>query len=121
MQETLNRCAGVLESNVYGVEIPGTDGRAGMVALTADASFDVDAFAAHVRSSLPAYSRPLFLRVQQDIAKTGTFKQVKTELRAQGCDPACTEDAVYFFEGGERYVPMTDTLHRSLMTGTMRL
>jgi acyl-CoA synthetase (AMP-forming)/AMP-acid ligase II len=121
VQETLNRCAGVLESNVYGVEIPGADGRAGMVALSADESFDVAQFAEHVRSSLPVYARPLFLRVQPQIAKTGTFKQVKTELREQGCDPSRVADSLYFYEEGARYVPLTGSLYATITSGKLRL
>ncbi len=121
VQETLNRFAGVHETNVYGVAVPGTDGRAGMVAVDADEGFDLEGFAKHVAASLPAYARPLFLRVQPHIAKTGTFKQVKTELREQGFDPARSSDPVYFFEDGKRYVPMTPELHAKITSGALRL
>ena len=75
--------------NVYGVEIPGTDGRAGMAAVTLQdgvSALDVDAFSSFLRSELPAYAVPLFVRVQPDIDVTGTFKMVKGDLRKQAYD-----------------------------------
>ncbi|MBC7172114.1 MAG: AMP-binding protein, partial [Polyangiaceae bacterium] len=120
VQETLNRFAGVHETNVYGVEVPGADGRAGMVAVVSDDSFNLEGFAEHVASSLPPYARPLFVRVQPQIAKTGTFKQVKTELREQGFDPERSTDPVYLLKDG-RYVPMTPELHAQIAAGSLRL
>ncbi len=84
--------------NVYGVEIPGTDGRAGMAAVTLQdgvSKLDVDAFSTFLRSALPAYAVPLFVRIQPDIDVTGTFKMVKGELRKQAYDIRSFEDPVY--------------------------
>jgi fatty-acyl-CoA synthase len=87
---------GVLEANVYGVSIPGHDGRAGMAALTVDDAFDLAAFHAHVETSLPTYAQPLFLRMQRQIETTGTFKYRKVDLVDDGYDPAKVKDPLYF-------------------------
>jgi len=95
--------------NVYGVEIPGTDGRAGMAAVTLQdgvSALDVDAFSSFLRSELPAYAVPLFVRVQPDIDVTGTFKMVKGDLRKQAYDIRSFEDPVYaLLPGSDRYAP----------------
>ncbi|MFO0696340.1 MAG: long-chain-acyl-CoA synthetase [Polyangiales bacterium] len=121
VQEVLNRCPGVEESNVYGVEVPGADGRAGMVALVVGENFDVVEFGHHVRTSLPVYARPVFLRVQPEMQTTGTFKHVKTELKAASFDPAKVDDALYFFENGERYTPLTPELYARITSRELKL
>ena len=93
--------------NVYGVEIPGTDGRAGMAAVTLQdgvSELDVDAFSTFLRSELPAYAVPLFVRIQPDIDVTGTFKMVKGDLRKQAYDIRSFDDTVYaLLPGSDRY------------------
>ena len=93
--------------NVYGVEIPGTDGRAGMAAVTLQDGvtvLDVDAFSTFMRSELPAYAVPLFVRIQPDIDVTGTFKMVKGDLRKQAYDIRSFDDTVYaLLPGSDRY------------------
>ncbi len=95
--------------NVYGVEIPGTDGRAGMAAVTLQdgvSELDVDAFSTFLRSELPAYAVPLFVRIQPDIDVTGTFKMVKGDLRKQAYDIRSFDDTVYaLLPGSDRYAP----------------
>ena len=95
--------------NVYGVEIPGTDGRAGMAAVTLQdgvSALDVEAFSTFLRSELPGYAVPLFVRIQPDIDVTGTFKMVKGDLRKQAYDIRSFEDPVYaLLPGSDRYAP----------------
>jgi len=93
--------------NVFGVEIPGADGRAGMAAVTLQdgvAALDLEAFSTFLRSSLPPYAVPLFVRIQPDIDVTGTFKMVKGELRKQAYDVRSFEDPVFaLLPGAEDY------------------
>jgi len=83
--EVLNSHPQINMANVYGVEVPGTEGRAGMVAfaLDADTDFDIDGFRALVDTKLPDYARPVFVRLQQDTETTVTFKLLKGKLREQ--------------------------------------
>lgn len=121
VQEVLNRCPGVLETNVYGVQIEGHDGRAGMASIVTGEGFDLDQLVAHATAHLPAYARPLFVRLQPEMATTGTFKHVKTNLREEGFDPAKVKDALYFLEEGKRYVPLDDALYRRIVGREIRL
>ena len=86
----------VKHANVYGVAIPAAEGRAGMVALLTEKEIDLAAFRKHLVDRLPSYARPVFLRLQDSIAVTGTFKYLRADLVRQGYDPAATTDALYF-------------------------
>ncbi|KAM4631242.1 long-chain fatty acid transport protein 2-like isoform 2-T2 [Polymixia lowei] len=69
----------VKEANVYGVQVPGHEGRIGMAAITVKtgAQFDGSEMYHHVVSYLPSYARPRFIRIQDAVEVTGTFKQMK--------------------------------------------
>jgi len=107
--DVLGRHPAVQEANVYGVQIPHHDGRAGCVALQlAAAGSSPDApmlasLAGHVRQGLPRYALPIFLRIVRDSSAyaTGTNKQQKHVLRSQGVAPdKVGQDEVYWFRNG---------------------
>jgi fatty-acyl-CoA synthase len=100
--EVLSSFPGVAHAIVYGVAVPGADGRAGMATLVATEELDVAALRAHIDGRLPAYARPLFLRMRQELDVTGTFKYAKTELVREGFDPAVSMDRLYFYDVPEQ-------------------
>jgi acyl-CoA synthetase (AMP-forming)/AMP-acid ligase II len=119
--EILNGAPGVLESNVFGVNVPGADGRAGMACLSCDEHFSLDEFTAWVMGHLPGYQRPYFLRMLGDEMRiTGTFKHQKTDYRREGYDPTQVRDPLYFFDG-ERYAPLDADLFEALNSGKITL
>jgi fatty-acyl-CoA synthase len=120
--ETICRFAGIRDANVYGVAVPGHEGRAGMAAIAADAALDLAALRAHLHAQLPAYARPLFVRIRDEIAMTMTFKQKKTDLVAEGFDPGLTTDAIYFDDARQdAYIRLVPALHQDLIDGRIRL
>ncbi len=113
---------GVAHANVYGVTIPNTEGRAGMAALVTDSCLDLDAVRKHLMAWLPAYARPMFLRVQDEIEVTGTFKYSKTELARQGYNPASTTDTIYFdHPEAQSYIRLDEALYDRIQAGQIRL
>jgi fatty-acyl-CoA synthase len=96
VEELIGRFPGIEETNVYGVRIPGRDGRAGMATIVARGRLDLAALRAHLANSLPDYARPLFLRIRTEMDVTSTFKQKKVDLLEQGFDPSATTDPIYF-------------------------
>ncbi|MGW4095086.1 long-chain-acyl-CoA synthetase [Nocardia sp. NPDC004750] len=80
---------GIENAVVYGVTIPGTDGKAGMAAvvLREGAVFDGTNLAHSLFRQLPAYAVPLFVRVVDELNHTSTFKNRKVELRSAAYDP----------------------------------
>jgi fatty-acyl-CoA synthase len=118
--QVLSVCAGVKEANVYGVSVPAQDGRAGMAALVVQEGFDPAPLAERCTRELPAYARPIFLRLLPQIEVTGTFKHRKVELVKEGFDPSVIPDPLYFLDG-ERYVPLDAALHARIVRGEQRL
>jgi len=112
----LNRAKGVLESSVFGVTLPGSEGKAGMACLVVSPEFDIDVFARHVETALPRYSRPLFVRLLGNMRVTSTLKHQKNEYRSEGYDPDRTRDPLFALVGG-RYVPLTKELYRRIHAG----
>jgi citronellyl-CoA synthetase len=119
--EIINGFDQVRFSNVYGVAVPGADGRAGMAALTLEdgvTELDLDAFSAYVNHELPTYARPVFLRVEQEIDVTGTFKMVKGKLRDEGYDPSKVTDPLYVLKpGSQRYEPLDPAFADAIARG----
>jgi fatty-acyl-CoA synthase len=113
---------GVLEGVVYGVQVPGADGRAGMAALVVDASFDLAVFRQAVVEKLPAYARPVFLRLLTTLDATGTFKPKKQSLVEEGFDPGRVKDPLYVDDQSlGRYVIIDQDMHRALRASGIRL
>ncbi|MEE2783745.1 MAG: long-chain-acyl-CoA synthetase [Pseudomonadota bacterium] len=101
--EIINGFNQVKFCNVFGVAIPGTDGRAGMAAITLHAdvdAFDLQGFSAYVHRELPSYAIPVFLRIQPDIEVTGTFKMIKGDLRKEGFQLGQVDDPIYVLRPG---------------------
>ncbi|HVK20370.1 MAG TPA: long-chain-acyl-CoA synthetase, partial [Actinokineospora sp.] len=94
----------VEQAVVYGVSVPGTDGKAGMAAvkLRGGARFDGAVMGRHLADRLPSYAVPLFVRVINEVEQTSTFKSRKVDLRDEGYAPSVT-DPLFVFTGG-RYV-----------------
>lgn len=113
---------GVLDGVVYGVIVPGADGRAGAAALIVNADFDLAVFHADVAQRLPAYARPVFLRLLRRLESTGTFKPRKQDLMDEGFNPARTEDPLYLDDPrAQRYVPIDASLFAAIGAGTVRI
>jgi fatty-acyl-CoA synthase len=118
----LTAARGVLDGVVYGVTVPGADGRAGTAALIVGAEFDLAAFRAEVARRLPVYARPVFLRLLQAIESTGTFKPRKQDLAQSGFDPARIADPLYFDDPRtQAYVPLDAALFAAISAGTVRI
>ncbi len=122
VSEAICAFAGVKHANVYGVTIPGTEGRGGMAALVTEHGMDLSAFRKHLMNRLPAYARPLFLRIRDEVEVTGTFKYSKTELVRQGFDPVTTTDVIYFDDPKSgTFIPLDKALYNCIQAGQIRL
>jgi fatty-acyl-CoA synthase len=121
--DVLNGAPGVTEANVYGVQVPGEDGRAGMAALVLAGGerFPGSAFYQHAERHLPAYARPAFVRVVPAMDVTGTLKQRKHALAAEGWDPARVGDPLFVRDDeGRAYVPLTREILEEIRRGRRR-
>lgn len=135
--EVLGYHRSVHEANIYGVKVPGHEGRAGCAAvvLRQDALQSLntpkpevlEGLATYASNSLPKYAVPLFIRVAHKLVLTGNNKQQKTELRNQGIDLRAirgsgSSDKMYWLKpGSDRYTEFTIQDLESLEAGKVRL
>ncbi|HEY0266161.1 MAG TPA: AMP-binding protein, partial [Rhizomicrobium sp.] len=120
--EVLAAVPGIREANVYGVTVPGVDGRAGMASLVVTGDFNFDDLPARLKARLPHYAWPIFLRLTPQIEVTGTFKQRKVDLVREGFDPSAIADPLYVFDSAvSRYERLTPERHAAILEGQVKL
>jgi fatty-acyl-CoA synthase len=111
---------GIQHANVYGVAVPGVEGRVGMAMLVTDRELDLAGFHSHLESCLPTYARPVFLRMRGQADLTGTFKYSKTELLREGYNPNACADSLYF-DNADKFVPLDKDMYQRIQAGEFRL
>ncbi|XP_061553722.1 long-chain fatty acid transport protein 6 isoform X1 [Phycodurus eques] len=122
--QTLGSVDFIQEVNVYGVEIPGHEGRAAMgsIILRPGFMFDGNKFFEHVVMELPTYARPLFIRLQVVMEMTSTFKQQKFQLVQSGFNPSTISDPLYVLDYHQNtYIPLTKNVYQSILCGERKL
>jgi fatty-acyl-CoA synthase len=113
---------GIADASVYGVAVPGTEGAAGMATLVSDGALDVAELRRHLAKRLPAYARPLFLRIKHSIETTATFKHKTSELARQGFDLATVSDPIFFDDPEcHAYVRLDQALCARICSGAIRI
>ena len=116
--EALSQYPGITTANVYGVTIEGTDGRAGMAAITVDEGFEIAGLRDYLTEALPAYAVPVFIRIQPEAETTGTFKYRKVELVKEGFDVSKLDDPVYFAPSAKQgYQELTESAYTEIVAG----
>ena len=122
VEAVLASLPGVRHANVYGVQIPGCEGQAGMAALVLEEGGRLEDLRAGMMQRLPRYACPLFFRIVQEMDLTGTFKYSKSAWRSQGIDPSLVADTVFFdHPEKETLVPLDQDLYGQIQRGKIRL
>ncbi|XP_041980169.1 long-chain fatty acid transport protein 1 [Aricia agestis] len=123
VEGVISNLVGLKDAIVYGVAIPNVEGKAGMAAIAdPEKKLDLESLAKGLRSSLPAYARPIFLRILPEPPLTVTFKLRKKELIEQGYKLNLHNDPLYFMDQKTgNYVPLTEKVYDDLMQGNIRL
>lgn len=120
--QVIARYRGVDEVNVYGVGVGKLDGRAGMAAITPGEGFELGGLRCFLARELPAYARPIFIRIQPAIETTGTFKYRKVDLVRDGFDPHKCEHEIWFdLPDRHEYVRVTQELYDQIQAGAFKL
>ncbi|XP_054848486.1 long-chain fatty acid transport protein 5 [Eublepharis macularius] len=117
VEEILTTVKFIQEVNVYGVSVPGHEGRIGMAAiqLKEGLPFDGGELYRHAKEYLPKYAIPHFIRIQKALEVTGTFKHIKGQLVKEGFDLAAISDPLFFLDESEKcYVPLTQKIYNSI-------
>lgn len=128
-------------ASVYGVSLPGVDGRVGMASVVQEPGAPAPDFRAvftALQAELPAHAHPRFLRLLRPPAgadvesaplhgaleATLTFKVKKAALAARGIAPGDELEAeeMYMRDAGEgTYVRLTPSMRAELLEGRRRL
>ena len=124
--DAIRRVPGILDVAVYGVTVPGHEGRAGMAAIVAAPAAPgapiAEGLWQALAADLPRYARPVFLRLVDSIDVTDTFKSRKQALTEAGFDPAGIADPLFVSPGkGPGYIALTTDLHAAIVAGTLAL
>jgi len=124
VEAVANTLSQVSLSTVYGVKMPGGDGRAGMIAIIPECNleaFDLKALCGHFQSTLPSYAVPKFLRLNKNLECTPTHKIKKVDLKKEGFNPGRIDDALYVLLPGEtEYQPLSDDTYNNILDGEYR-
>ncbi|MBN3299615.1 long-chain fatty acid transport protein 1a [Amia ocellicauda] len=123
VEGTLSSILGQTDVAVYGVPVPGVEGKAGMAAIAdSDGLFNQEHFYREVQKVLPPYARPVFLRISPQVDTTGTFKIQKTRLQREGFDPRHSPDRIYFMNSRAGcYETVDDELYSAITGGRVPL
>ena len=122
VSEAISTFAGVKEANVYGVLVPGEDGRAGMASIVPGEEFSINGLYEHLSQHLPKYSIPVFIRISKEIEVTGTFKYKKTDLVKDGFDPSVVKDQMYYASTSENdYIDLDANVFKKISDHELKL
>ena len=100
--------------------MPCSDGKVGMAAIVKDdqTPLDISKLARHLKTSLPKYAVPLFVRFVPDFEFTATHKIKKTNLKNQGYDLSKVGDGMYvLLPGSEKYETLNDDIYHNIAAG----
>jgi len=123
VSNAINKFSHIEDANVYGVRVPGMEGRCGMAALKMMEGEDIDweDFSAFIIKELPVYARPYFIRLRPVLDANNSFKQIKQNLQKEGFDPAAIADPLYFLHPEQnRYIPLTGAVYRDIVEQRFR-
>ncbi|XP_063722029.1 long-chain fatty acid transport protein 1-like isoform X2 [Symsagittifera roscoffensis] len=113
---------------VFGVQVPGFEGTAGMAAIAVDlpSSQEFRQLYAEMRVALPAYAMPIFIRIMSSAHahSTGTFKLKKFDLQREGYNPSQVNDPLFLIDNQNKtYAPLDALTYKQsgLIDGSIRI
>ncbi|XP_045634538.1 long-chain fatty acid transport protein 1 isoform X2 [Ursus americanus] len=123
VESVLSRLLGQTDVAVYGVAVPGVEGKAGMAAIAdPHGQLSPDALYQELQKVLAPYARPIFLRLLPQVDTTGTFKIQKTRLQHEGFDPRQTSDRLFFLDLKQgHYLPLDQGVYTRICSGAFAL
>lgn len=128
IENALDGVSEFADVTVYGVPVPDYDGKVGMAAVVLREDVTVDnidwtAFHKECTTHLTSYSRPVFVRVQQSVKVTATFKHQKSDLVKDGYNPdAMKTDKLFFYNQKTGAVtPLDHAMFQQINTGKIKI
>ena len=116
IENTASKIIKNLQVACYGVEIPGAEGRAGMIAIVHQDDIDLAELCRELQERLPTYAVPLFVRVVEKLEYTATEKIIKRKLREEAFDINHIVDPLYFMDPvSKTYIPLTEDIYKKII------
>lgn len=89
--------------------------------LDPDKTLDFGKLSAGIRTELPSYARPLFVRILTNIPLTGTYKLKKKELKMEGYNIELVKDPIYFYDVKTRqFQLLTLNVYENILNGSIK-
>jgi len=122
VEAIVSQVVGLRDCVVFGVEIPGTEGRAGMAVIPdPERMVDLDTLHSGVTEKLPSYARPMFVRFVKELTSTGTHKLKKVDLQKEGFNVEKTSDEVYMLDSKTKsYKKLDKETYNNILNGNVR-
>lgn len=124
VEATMSKILGLRDVVVYGVKVPGTEGRAGMAAIVDvdKKGIDLTQLVQGLKKLLPNYAHPMFLRIVDSVSVTGTFKLQKTKLRQEGFDLGTVKDKLLYYDAKVRqYLDLDEDTYAKIICSEIRM
>ncbi|KAL1501188.1 hypothetical protein ABEB36_006565 [Hypothenemus hampei] len=125
VEAVISNVAELKDTVVYGVQIPGSEGKAGMAAIVdPENNINIADLAAKLKAHLPSYAIPLFLRIMDSMPMTSTFKLKKRDLQNEGfdLDAVKNEHRIYFYDSKlAQYVPLSKEVYQAIIIGQIKV
>ena len=116
IENTTSKIIRNLQVACYGVEIPGAEGRAGMIAIVHQDDINLADLCRDLQEQLPTYAVPLFVRVVEKLEYTATEKIMKRKLREEAFDSKHSVDPLYFMDPVTKtYIPLTEDVYKKII------
>ena len=123
VESVISKALGLRDVVVYGVTVPGTEGRAGMAAIVdPESKISLETLAQSLKQLLPSYAVPVFLRIVHKVEVTGTFKLQKSTLKKEGFDIGIIEDKLFYFDPKAiMYFALDESKYEKIIRGEIRM
>ena len=122
IENTASKIIKNLQVACYGVEIPGAEGRAGMISIVHQDDIDLAELCRELQERLPTYAVPLFVRVVKKLEYTATEKVIKRNLREEAFNIKHIVDPIYFLDPViKTYIPLTEDVYKKITDKEYRL
>lgn len=115
---------GIEDAVVYGVRVPGFEGRCGMAAIRilSDLVLDWKGLAAHINKRMPEHARPVFFRLCSGLTDNSDLKRHRHQLQSQGYNPLLVDDDLFYYDQEQQtYLPMNSEVYLNIIMQEMRI
>lgn len=116
VEDVISKRLNSIEVACYGVEIPGQEGKAGMIAIITDSDINLKDLEKDIKKDLPQYARPLFIRLTQSIEHTGSLKLIKKQLITDNFNINSYDDKTFYYDVKDQtYKILTKQIYNQIL------